>query len=155
LPPIVEAFAELKRPAILDGEIVALGDHCQLVNRGKQRGPVYYVFDLLRLGDKDLRSEPPVTAKESPSETPPEEIQEGELSGEQGEAVVCDVVDVSEGVDQWMARIHNRMPVILQDHQIDSWVNPRVSDPQQLEELLKTPPQDFFGCYRYREKLAR
>src|SRR5687767_1015319 len=28
-------------------------------NRGKQQGvPVYYVFDLLRLGDKDLRSEP-------------------------------------------------------------------------------------------------
>src|SRR4030095_14940213 len=30
-----------------------------LVNRGPQKGTiVYYVFDLLRLGDKDLRSEP-------------------------------------------------------------------------------------------------
>src|SRR5262249_14011734 len=30
-----------------------------LINRGRQRGKlVYYAFDLLRLGDKDLRSEP-------------------------------------------------------------------------------------------------
>jgi bifunctional non-homologous end joining protein LigD len=49
---------------ILDGEIVALDEHGHprfewLVNRGKQKGVlVYYVFDLLRLGDKDLRFEP-------------------------------------------------------------------------------------------------
>ena len=48
----------------LDGEIVALDEHGHprfewLVKRGKQQGVlVYYVFDLLRLGDKDLRSEP-------------------------------------------------------------------------------------------------
>ena len=49
---------------ILDGEVCALDEHGHprfewLVNRGPQRGKlVYYVFDLLRLGDKDLRSEP-------------------------------------------------------------------------------------------------
>ena len=60
-PPIVEALVELKRPAILDGEIVALDDHGHsrfewLVNRGPQRGTlVYYVFDLLMLDGKDIR----------------------------------------------------------------------------------------------------
>jgi bifunctional non-homologous end joining protein LigD len=60
-PPIAQALAELGRPAILDGEIVALDDrgHARfewLVNRGKQQGTlVYYVFDLLMLDGKDLR----------------------------------------------------------------------------------------------------
>src|SRR5262245_47391063 len=49
---------------ILDGEICALDEHGHprfewLINRGRQRGKlVYYAFDLLRLGDTDLRSEP-------------------------------------------------------------------------------------------------
>ena len=55
-PLIVEALAELKRPVILDGEIVALDERGHprfewLVNRGPQKGTlVYYVFDLLKLG---------------------------------------------------------------------------------------------------------
>lgn len=62
-PAIAEAVSALDH-GTLDGEIVALDEHGHprfdwLVNRGKQkRVPVYYVFDLLRLGDKDLRSEP-------------------------------------------------------------------------------------------------
>jgi ATP-dependent DNA ligase len=48
----------------LDGEIVALDERGYprfewLVNRGPQKGTlVYYVFDLLKLGDVDLRGEP-------------------------------------------------------------------------------------------------
>jgi bifunctional non-homologous end joining protein LigD len=63
-PPIAQALAELGRPAILDGEIVALDDHGHarfewLVNRGKQQGTlVDYVFDLLMLDGKDLRQLP-------------------------------------------------------------------------------------------------
>ena len=63
-PPIVEALAALKTEAVFDGEIVALDDtgHPRfewLVNRGPQKGTlVYYVFDLLRLGDVNLRTEP-------------------------------------------------------------------------------------------------
>lgn len=63
-PTITEALAELKRPAILDGEIVALDDrgHSRfewLVNRGPQKGTlVYYVFDLLMVDGKDLRQLP-------------------------------------------------------------------------------------------------
>ncbi len=62
-PVIAEAVSALDN-VILDGEIVALDEHGHprfewLVNRGKQQGVlVYYVFDLLRLGDKDLRSNP-------------------------------------------------------------------------------------------------
>ena len=48
---------------------------------------------------------------------------------------------------QWMARIPNRMPVILQDNQIDTWLDPTVSDPQQLGDLLKAPREDFLDCY--------
>jgi len=39
------------------------------------------------------------------------------------------------------------MPVILQDDQIDTWLDPTFSDPQQLGQLLKAPPEDFLDCY--------
>ena len=54
---------------------------------------------------------------------------------------------VTTAPSQWMARIHNRMPVILQDNHIDAWLDPTISDPQQLGELLKAPPEDFLDCY--------
>jgi bifunctional non-homologous end joining protein LigD len=63
-PPIADALAGLKQPAILDGEIVALDEEGRprfewLVNRGPQRGTlIFYVFDLLKLGEVDLRGEP-------------------------------------------------------------------------------------------------
>lgn len=62
-PVIAQAISALDH-VTLDGEIVALDEHGHprfewLVNRGPQKGTiVYYVFDLLRLGDKDLRPEP-------------------------------------------------------------------------------------------------
>ena len=63
-PPIADALRELKQAAILDGEICALDEKGHprfewLVNRGSQKGTlVYYIFDLLKLGDLDLRDEP-------------------------------------------------------------------------------------------------
>lgn len=63
-PTIAAALSELERPAILDGEIVALDEEGRprfewLVNRGPQRGTVvYYVFDLISLDGKDLRQMP-------------------------------------------------------------------------------------------------
>ena len=62
--PVIAAAISTLDNVILDGEIVALDEHGHprfewLVNRGKQQEVlVYYVFDLLRLGDKDLRSTP-------------------------------------------------------------------------------------------------
>jgi putative SOS response-associated peptidase YedK len=55
--------------------------------------------------------------------------------------------------NQWMARIHNRMPVILQDADIDTWLDPAVSNPQQLGELLKAPPEGFLDCYPISRKI--
>ena len=52
-----------------------------------------------------------------------------------------------------MARIHNRMPVILQDDQIDAWLGPAISDPRQLGELLKPPPEGFLDCYPVSRKV--
>jgi ATP dependent DNA ligase domain len=63
-PPIAQVLAQLKKQAILDGEIVALDERGHprfewLVNRGPQKGTlVYYVFDLLKLRDVELRGEP-------------------------------------------------------------------------------------------------
>src|SRR5262245_64754034 len=63
-PPIAHALAELKAKAIFDGETCALDEHGfprfeWLVNRGLQKGTlVYYVFDLLKLADVDLRGWP-------------------------------------------------------------------------------------------------
>jgi len=62
-PTIAHAVKALDN-VILDGEICTLDEHGHprfewLVNRGPQKGTiVYYVFDLLRLGDKDLGSQP-------------------------------------------------------------------------------------------------
>ena len=60
---------------------------------------------------------------------------------------------VTTSPSRWMARIHNRMPVILQDDQIDAWLDPNISDPRQLGELLKPPPEGFLNCYPVSRKV--
>jgi bifunctional non-homologous end joining protein LigD len=58
-PPISDALAELKQSVILDGEIEGRPRFEWLVNRGPQNGTlIYYVFDLIKLGEIDLRGEP-------------------------------------------------------------------------------------------------
>jgi putative SOS response-associated peptidase YedK len=47
---------------------------------------------------------------------------------------------------QWTARIHDRMPAILQV-EVETWLNPSVSDPERLMDLLKAPPEQFLECY--------
>ena len=54
---------------------------------------------------------------------------------------------VTTASSQWMAKIHNRMPVILHDSQVGTWLDPTVSDPKRLGELLKAPMEDFLSCY--------
>ncbi|MEW5977863.1 MAG: SOS response-associated peptidase [Acidobacteriota bacterium] len=53
---------------------------------------------------------------------------------------------------QWMARIHNRMPVILPDDQIETWLDPG-TPPEPLTALLKAPPEDFLECYPVEKSL--
>src|SRR4030095_16102220 len=54
---------------------------------------------------------------------------------------------------RWMARIHNRMPVILQDDQIGTWLNPTINQPQELSKLLVPPREDFLTCYPVSRKV--
>jgi putative SOS response-associated peptidase YedK len=54
---------------------------------------------------------------------------------------------VTTAPSRWMSRIHNRMPVILQDNQIDPWLDPTITEPEKLGELLHAPPEDFLDCY--------
>jgi putative SOS response-associated peptidase YedK len=53
-----------------------------------------------------------------------------------------------------MTRIHNRMPAILQDDQIEQWLDLTASDPPQLAELLKSPPEDFLDCYPVSKEMS-
>jgi putative SOS response-associated peptidase YedK len=56
--------------------------------------------------------------------------------------------------NQWMAKIHNRMPAILPDDGIETWLDPAVSDLDRLSELLKAPPEDFLDSYPVDAKLV-
>jgi bifunctional non-homologous end joining protein LigD len=70
-PPIIEALHELGQTAVLDGEIVALDEagraRFQLLQNYQKTGRgrlAYYVFDLLHLNGRDLRSLPLLRRKE-------------------------------------------------------------------------------------------
>jgi len=41
-----------------------------------------------------------------------------------------------------MRTIHNRMPVILDNHAADDWMNPTEADPLSLKRLLIPAPDD-------------
>jgi bifunctional non-homologous end joining protein LigD len=69
-PTIVKELSTLKVQAILDGEIVAVNEqgvsNFQLMQNYLHEGKgslIYYVFDLLELNGKDLRSEPLIERK--------------------------------------------------------------------------------------------
>ena len=53
-----------------------------------------------------------------------------------------------------MAKIHNRMPAILPDNGIETWLDPAVSDLDRLGGLLKAPPEDFLDSYPVDPKLV-
>ena len=46
---------------------------------------------------------------------------------------------------QWMARIHNRMPLILSDQQIDLWLS-SFSSLSEINQLLSYSPSPEFEC---------
>jgi putative SOS response-associated peptidase YedK len=56
--------------------------------------------------------------------------------------------------NQWMAKIHDRMPAILPDDGIDTWLDPAVSGLDRLGELLKAPREDFLESYPVDAKLV-
>jgi bifunctional non-homologous end joining protein LigD len=76
---VVQALEGIDRDAVLDGEVVALDDkgrsYFQLLQNNQRTGQgtiSYFVFDLLYLDGKDLRSLPLLTRKELLSEILPD-----------------------------------------------------------------------------------
>lgn len=67
-------------------------------------------------------------------------------SGSQGRPIPTFTI-VTTVPNPWMTRIHNRMPVILQDDEVDTWLDPGLSDAERLTHFLKAPPEDFLECY--------
>jgi putative SOS response-associated peptidase YedK len=55
--------------------------------------------------------------------------------------------------NQWMARIHDRMPAILQDDEVETWLNPSVSDPERLMDLLSSSRAVFGVLSRGKESV--
>ena len=73
-------------------------------------------------------------------------------SGSRGHPFPTFTIVTSEP-NQWMARIHNRMPVLLPDDAIGTWLNPRTPTPD-LTPLLKAPvPENFLDCYPVEKNL--
>ncbi len=60
---------------------------------------------------------------------------------------------VTTEANPWMARIHNRMPVMLQDDQIGTWLDPSLTDPERLANLTQAPPEDFLDFYPVSRKM--
>ena len=56
--------------------------------------------------------------------------------------------------NKWMARIHDRMPVVLQDNQFNSGLHPTTSDPRKLTDLLEPPPEDFLQYHPVSKELS-
>ena len=73
-------------------------------------------------------------------------------TGSQGRPIPTFTI-VTTTPNQWRARIHDRMPVMLQDDEVDSWLDPALSDPGRLTRLLKAPPENFLECYPVEKKL--
>jgi putative SOS response-associated peptidase YedK len=47
-----------------------------------------------------------------------------------------------------------RLPATDPDDQIEQWLDPTASDPLQLAELLKAPPEDFLDCYPVSKEMS-
>src|SRR4030095_7254383 len=59
---------------------------------------------------------------------------------------------LSHRTNGWV-RIHDRIPAILQDDVVDTWLNPTPSDPEDLTSVLKAPSEDFLKCYPVEKSL--
>ena len=46
-----------------------------------------------------------------------------------------------------MAEIHDRMPVVLAEHDLQLWLDPEVHDPERLMPLLKPCPSEWLRAY--------
>jgi len=68
----------------------------------------------------------------------------------QADADFCGCHDHAKSMDGKNSQSNG---VILQDNQIDTWLDPRLSDPSELEQLLNAPPEGFLDCYPVSRKI--
>ena len=47
---------------------------------------------------------------------------------------------MTTAANDFMSKIHDRMPVILDKKDIEEWLDPEVQDPEQIRKLLKSCP---------------
>ena len=52
--------------------------------------------------------------------------------------------------NEFMANIHNRMPVILEKEQFEDWLDPEVHEVDQINAMLKPCPSDWLPRLRVR-----
>ena len=57
-----------------------------------------------------------------------------------------DVTVITIPPNQWMSRIHKGMPGILQDDEVDTWLNRGLSDQELLTFVLKLLPKIFWNA---------
>lgn len=55
---------------------------------------------------------------------------------------------VTCGPNEFMAPIHNRMPVVLGPEALDIWLNPEADEPADVLPLLRPCPDDWLTCHR-------
>ena len=54
---------------------------------------------------------------------------------------------VTTRANTFMADIHDRMPVILDEHDLQLWLDPEVHEPERLTPLLKPCPSEWLSAY--------
>jgi putative SOS response-associated peptidase YedK len=59
--------------------------------------------------------------------------------------LTCTIVTTAP--NDFMAGIHNRMPVILAPELFDDWLEPHPVDPANLQPLLKACPSDWLEAF--------
>jgi len=54
-----------------------------------------------------------------------------------------------------IARIHDRMPVVIEPRHFDRWLDCLNYEPREVADLLKAPDPDFFEAIPVSEKVNR
>ena len=54
---------------------------------------------------------------------------------------------VTTAANDFMAKIHDRMPVILDYRDLDHWLDPDVHEPERVQPLVRPCPSDWLAAY--------
>lgn len=54
---------------------------------------------------------------------------------------------VTTHANDFMARIHDRMPVILDERDVELWLDPEVQEPEQVLPLVRPCPAEWLAAY--------